>query len=100
VTSIPENIRINVADLELDAVMYVKDLKLDPGVTAMNDPETVVCACRIPHVKVEAPPAEAAAAAAASPTEPEVIAKGKIEEEGAEATEKEKGKEKGKEKEK
>ena len=82
VTSIPERIRIDVSDLALDQVWYVKDLKLDPGLKSTNDPDSVVATCRIPlekaAVDVTAAPVEGAA-------EPEVIAKGKIEAEGEEA---------------
>lgn len=84
VSSIPEHVRFNVADMALNQVLHVKELTLDGGMKAMNDPETVVATCRIPLVKVEAEPGAAVAPTAA---EPEVIAKGKIEEEGAESAE-------------
>ncbi len=78
VTSIPDVIRVNVSDLALDQVMHVSDLKLDAGITAISDLENVVATVRPPLVQAEATgvvPAEGAA-------EPEVIAKGKVEEEG------------------
>jgi large subunit ribosomal protein L25 len=87
VSRIPERVRVDVSELGLHAVLYVKDLKLEEGLTAASDAESVVATVRPPHVMAEAPvsaPAEAAAA------EPEVIARGKAEEEGAEAPEKEK----------
>lgn len=76
-TNIPEKVRIDVSDMALDAVLYVKDLKLDAGLAAAGDPDAVVATCRVPAVKTEEPttaPAEGASA------EPEVIAKGKVEE--------------------
>ncbi|HKQ47875.1 MAG TPA: 50S ribosomal protein L25 [Phycisphaerae bacterium] len=88
VTNIPENIRVSVADLALNQVLYVKDLKLDAGIRAVNDPETVVATCRVPQVQAEV--STEAAAPVEGAAEPEVIAKGKIEEEGAEGAEKEK----------
>lgn len=76
-TEIPETIRVNVADLALNQVMYVKDLKLEGSLKAMSDPEAVVATVRPPLAESAttetAAPAEGAA-------EPEVIAKGKIEE--------------------
>ena len=87
VTNIPERVRIDISELKLDEVMYVKDLKLEAGLKCTNDPETVVATCRVPLEKAAVDvtaPAEGAA-------EPEVIAKGKIEvegEEGAAAPEK------------
>ena len=90
VTSIPENIRVSVADLALNQVLYVKDLKLDAGIKVVNDPESVVATCRLPQVQAEVPTEAAVPVEGAA--EPEVIAKGKIEEEGAEGAEKEKEK--------
>jgi hypothetical protein len=68
-------------------VLYVKDLKLETGLKATRDPETVVATVRLPQVHVEAPVVGAPAEGAA---EPEVIAKGKVEEEPVEGAEKEK----------
>lgn len=90
VTSIPESIRVNVADLALNQVLYVKELQLDAGLIAITDPEAVVATCRLPVAVVETPAEGAAPVEGAA--EPEVIAKGKVEEEGAEAAEKEKEK--------
>jgi large subunit ribosomal protein L25 len=81
VASIPEKIRVDVSHLALNTVMYVKDLKLAGGVTAVTDGESVVATVKPPHVAVEAVPGAAPVAGA---TEPEVIAKGKIEVEGEE----------------
>lgn len=77
VTSIPDVIRVNVSDLAMDQVLHVSELKLDPGITAMHDPDIVVATVRQPIVQAE-PTGEAPVEGAA---EPEVIAKGKVEEE-------------------
>ncbi len=81
VTDIPEHIRVNVAELALHQVLYVKDLRLEGNLKAVTDPETVVATVRLPQVEVVAPVAATPAEGAAA--EPEVIAKGKIEEEPA-----------------
>lgn len=87
VTHIPEKIRIDVSDLELDQVMHVKDLKLESGLMALDDPEAVIATVRQPVVKAEEEEAavEAAEAEAGAAAEPEVIAKGKDEEAAGEA---------------
>lgn len=78
VASIPESIRINVTDFPLDHVLHVKEIQLPEGVKAMADEDAVVLTVRIPLVRTEAAVAPVEGATA----EPEVIAKGKIEEEG------------------
>ncbi|RIK66211.1 MAG: 50S ribosomal protein L25 [Planctomycetota bacterium] len=78
VTSIPDVIRENVSELPLNAVLHVKELHLDSGITAITDGDTVVATVRVPAVHEEIP----AAAPAEGAAEPEVIAKGKVETEG------------------
>jgi large subunit ribosomal protein L25 len=84
---IPDAIRVDVSGLELNQVLYVKELTTEEGLTVLTDPESVVATVREPLAAVEevaaaaAPTAEAAAGAA----EPEVIAKGKAEEEEGKA---------------
>jgi len=80
VTHIPERIRIDVGDLEIDHVLYVKDVKLESGMTALDDPEAVVVMVRLPIVKAVEEEAAVEAAEAAPSAEPEVISKGKEEE--------------------
>jgi large subunit ribosomal protein L25 len=78
--SVPESIRVNVGELQIDQSIYVRDLKLPPGVTVLNDPDAVV-------VHVTAPIAEpevAAAVPAAETAEPEVIGRQKAEAEEGE----------------
>jgi large subunit ribosomal protein L25 len=84
---IPDAIRVDVSGLELNQVLYVKDMTAGENLTFLTDGEAVVATVREPMAQVEevaaaaAPTAEAAAAAA----EPEVIAKGKAEEEEGKA---------------
>jgi large subunit ribosomal protein L25 len=84
VTDIPEVIRHNVSDLEKDAVLHIKDLKLPPGVRVLQDEDLIVATVK---EVVEEAAGEAAEAATA---EPEVIGR-KPEDEaaaGAEGAEK------------
>lgn len=85
VANIPDRVRIDISHLGLNSVLYVKDLKLDAGMTATNDPDSVVATVRPPQVQAETAVAAAPVEGAA---EPEVIAKGKIEEEPEEGAEK------------
>jgi len=75
--SIPESIRVNIAELQLGGVIHVKDLHLPEGVTTSVDPEAIV-------VHVTTPSAEAEPGAipeSGGSVEPEVIGKAKEEEE-------------------
>ncbi len=83
VMEIPEAIRHNVSDMKLDDVLHVSDLKLPPGVKAMQDDDLIVATVR--EVQEEAPVAAVAEAGAA---EPEIIGRKPTEEEAAEAAEK------------
>jgi large subunit ribosomal protein L25 len=77
--NIPDEIRVDISPLELDQILRVKDLvNLPQGVKVLEHEEAVVAHVKAPHAEAEAPPAAAEAGAA----EPEVIAKGKKEEEG------------------
>jgi large subunit ribosomal protein L25 len=74
--SIPESIRVNIGELQLDGSIYVRDLVLPEGVKAMSDPDAIVVHVTVPAAEPEAaaaPPAEGAA-------EPEVIGRQKAEE--------------------
>lgn len=83
---IPDEIRVDVAHLELDQIMRVKDMPAFPeGVKMLEHEEAVVCHVKPPHIEEVVAPVVPEAGAA----EPEVIAKGKKEEEeGGEAEEK------------
>jgi len=96
---IPEYFTIEVGELMIGDAKRASDVALPESIKLLSQADSVlahVVALRVEAVAAEAVPAEGEAAPAA---EPEVIKKGKKEEEaGAEAGEKEKGKEKGKKK--
>ncbi len=69
VTSVPDSIRVNVGDLQIDSAIHVRDLKLPPGVTVLGDPDQIVVHVTQKQLEAEAAPAPAAAEAG----EPEVI---------------------------
>lgn len=80
VLAIPEEIRVNVADIAIGGHLYVKDLALPQGVTPAIDKDEQVCLVRTKREVAEAAPT----AEGEAPAGPEVIAKGKIDEEGGE----------------
>jgi len=67
VTDIPEVIRHNVADMEKDSVLHIKDLKLPAGVRVLQDEDLIVATVK--EIAEEAPVEVAEGTAA----EPEVI---------------------------
>ena len=85
---IPERIEVDVADLGLHGAIRVSELKVSDKVKVLDDADQIVV--HVVSVKEEAAPAAAAAptegeaAATATPAEPEVLKKGKKEEEPAE----------------
>ena len=87
-TQIPASIEVDVTALNVGDSVHVRDLVV-PNVTVLNDPDTTIATVVPPTVMEEKAPEEAAAEAAAGTAEPEVIAKGKKEEEGAEGEKKE-----------
>jgi large subunit ribosomal protein L25 len=84
--NIPDSLVVSIKELALDSAIYARDMKLPEGVTLASPAETLLVACReqIEAKTTEEVTAEAPAAG------PEVIAKGKAEEEGEAADEKEK----------
>jgi large subunit ribosomal protein L25 len=94
-TAIPSAIEADVTLLAVGDSIHVRDLVM-ANVTILSDPDATVATVVPPTVMEEKAPEDAVAAAGATAAEPEVIAKGKKDEEGEE---KEKGKaDKGKEK--
>ena len=75
--SIPESIRVNIAELQMGAVIYVKDLHLPEGITTTADPDAIVVHVTTPVAEVE----PGAIPEAGGTAEPEVIGKTKEEEE-------------------
>jgi len=80
--SVPEAIRVNVHDLQLEAAIHLKEVKLPEGVKAFGEPEAIVVQCVKPKEEAEAP---AEGAAAEGPAEPEVIGRKAAEETTEEA---------------
>ena len=83
---IPEYFEVDVSNLSVHDVLHVSDIPASVGVEILEEPDTVIATVGI--VKEEpvavAPPVEGEA-----PAEPEVIGKGKKEEEGEGAVEEE-----------
>ncbi|HTP80110.1 MAG TPA: 50S ribosomal protein L25 [Bacteroidota bacterium] len=79
--NIPDHLDINVATLAINKSIHVADVSI-PNVRIVDNEKSTIVAV-VPPV-VEKAPEVAAAEAAATPAEPEVIAKGKKPEEGAE----------------
>ena len=77
VTDIPDSITVNVSEMKVDDSIHISDLKLPPGVRALQDPEVIVAAVKVIEEEAAAPTPEGESA------EPEVI--GRKAEEGAEA---------------
>ena len=75
--AIPDSIDVDVTALDHHDYLRIKDLKLPDGVKVLDDPERVVVG--VTHAKAEAEPVAEVAAPGAG--EPEVIKKGKPEEE-------------------
>ncbi|HMP57946.1 MAG TPA: 50S ribosomal protein L25 [Gemmatales bacterium] len=78
VINIPETLRVNISDLQLDGAIHIKELVLPEGVKVLGDPDEVVVQC-VPKVE-EAEPAPGEAGA----VEPEVITARKPDEKGDE----------------
>src|SRR5215475_4387403 len=95
-TAIPAGIDVDVAALNIGDSIHVRDLSI-PDVEILNDPDATLVTV-VPPTVIEEKPAEAVEGAEPTAAEPEVIAKGKKEEEGAAEGEGDKEKEKEKEK--
>jgi large subunit ribosomal protein L25 len=84
---IPERVELDVTALTIGRSVHVSDLVI-PNAEVLTDAELTVATVSAPRIEEEAVPVAAegveAAVAAGAPTEPEVIKKGKVEEEGAE----------------
>ena len=75
---IPGHIRIDISGLEIGQSFHVRDLQIEEGIKVLTDPGEVIVNIIAPLVEEVAPAAEVAAPAVA---EPEVMKKGKKEEE-------------------
>jgi large subunit ribosomal protein L25 len=75
---IPEHLDVDVTNLSVHEVLHVSDIPKTEGVEILTDAETAIATVSVIREEpVEAPPVEGEA-----PAEPEVIGKGKKEEEG------------------
>lgn len=86
-TAIPQSIEVDVTHLNIGDSLHVREIDV-PNVTVLTDGESTVATVVPPTVMEEKAPEDAAVAATEGAAEPEVITKGKKEEEGAEAEEK------------
>jgi len=82
-SDIPEEFKVDVTEMMIGKQLRAGDLPIDPAkMKLLTDPQRVLA--HVVMLKAEAEPtAEAAVTAEAAPAEPEVIKKGKKEEEGA-----------------
>jgi large subunit ribosomal protein L25 len=80
---IPDSIELDVSNLDVHDLLHVSDIKVADTVEILTAPDQVIATVGI--VKEEVAPAPAIEGE--EPTEPEVIGKGKKEEEGEEASE-------------
>jgi len=74
---IPDSINVDVSHLDVHDVLHVSDLKVGEGIEILEDPDSVIATVGI--VKEEVAPV--VAVEGEEPAEPEVIGKGKKEEE-------------------
>jgi large subunit ribosomal protein L25 len=79
IINIPESIRVNIGELQLDQAIHVKEIPLPEGVTVKNDPEAIVVQISKKIEEVVAP--VTAAAPGTEAAEPEVIGRAAKEEE-------------------
>jgi large subunit ribosomal protein L25 len=77
-TDLPEVIEVDVTSLGIGDHLYVKDLQIGPGIEVLTEPDKVVVTVIPPRVEEEVAPAAEGAA------EPEVIKKGKTDEQTSE----------------
>jgi large subunit ribosomal protein L25 len=81
---IPDSIDVDVSNLKVHDVLHVSDLKVAEGIEILTPPDTVIATVGIVKEEPVAAPVEVEA-----PAEPEVIGKGKKEEEEGEEPKKE-----------
>jgi len=87
---IPEHIDVDISELMLHEGVRVRDVATNPKWKPISDPDMMIVHVIMPKAEEVAAPAEVAAVATATPAEPEVIKKGKKEDEEAEKDDKKK----------
>ena len=80
---IPEHIDVDVSELMLHQGVRVRDVATNPKWTPVSDPTSCSSTSIMPKAEEVVTPAETAAAATATAVEPEVIKKGKKDEDEA-----------------
>ena len=83
-SDIPEHVEIDVSELMLHQGVRVRDIAVDPKWKPMSDADMMLVHVILPKAEEVAAPVEAAAVVPVAPAEPEVIKKGKKEEEEGE----------------
>ena len=78
---IPDSLDVDVSNLDVHDLLHVSDIQVSEAIEILTDPEQVIATVGIVKEEVEAAPATEGE----EPAEPEVIGKGKKEEEGEEA---------------
>jgi large subunit ribosomal protein L25 len=96
-TAIPGAIELDVSALNIGDSIHVRDVRV-PDVTVLTDPDATI-ATVVPPTVMEEKPVEEVAATAEAVAEPEVITKGKKEEEGEAGAEEPKAEKKAEKKE-
>ena len=77
---IPEHVEVDVSELMLHQGIRVREIAANPKWKAVSDPDMMLVHVILPKAEEVAAPAEAAAAAPTAAAEPEVIKKGKKDE--------------------
>jgi len=83
-SDIPNHVEVDVTNLVVGDSLHVSDIQVPAGVEVLDDPESSVCVCAAPRAVIEAAAAPEAAEgeAGAAGAEPEVIGRGKEDEDG------------------
>lgn len=82
---IPHSILVDVTNMNVHDSFRVSDLRVDGKIRVLEPADRVLCHVGVPRAEEVVAPAATAEAAPAAAVEPEVIKKGKKEEEGVEA---------------
>ena len=80
---IPNHVPVDISELGIGRSMHVSDLTMPEGIEVLDDEDATICTCAAPKAAEETATAEVEGAAVVA--EPEVLTKGKKDEEGAEA---------------
>src|SRR5215210_2939309 len=83
-SNIPDHIEYDITNMVIGDSVHVSDLKVPEGIEIQDDPETSVAVLAAPRAVIEETPvvAEAVEGEAGAVAEPEVIGRGKEDEEG------------------